>query len=169
MEKAIPPRKGKRQLARIIESILFHQPAGKTTSIAPALAFLGKVAKRRSVIFLISDFLTDENILTPLKVVSLRHDIVLIRISDRWERELPKVGLVEIEDPETGTLLLVDTSDPIVRAEYQKLRAQYDSQLTRAKHQSGIGLIELTTGEGFIRPLLAFLRAKRGARRRRRG
>jgi uncharacterized protein (DUF58 family) len=169
VEKSIPPRKGKRQLARIIEAILYHQPAGKRTAIEPALAYLGRVAKRRGIIFLISDFLTDEDLSRPLKILAIRHDVVLVRISDRWERELPKIGLVEIEDPETGELLLVDTSDPVVRSEYRKLREKEDAILTRARHQSGLDMIDLSTGEAFIHPLMAFLRRKRGERRRRVG
>ena len=169
IEKAIPPRKGKRQLARIIESVLYHQPAGKGTAIIPALAYIGRIAKRRGIVFLISDFLTSEDLSRALRVLTFKHDVVLVRISDRWERELPNVGLVEIEDPETGDILLVDTSDTKVRAEYKKLRQKEDSALDRARHQSGLDLIELSTGEQFLHPLMAFLRKKRGTRRRRAG
>jgi uncharacterized protein (DUF58 family) len=167
VEKSIPPRKGKRQLARIIESVLYLEPVGKRTSIESALAYIGRVAKRRGVVFLISDFMTDEALARPLRVLTFRHDVVLVRISDRWERELPNVGLVEIEDPETGDTLLVDTSDPKVRSQYRELRGQEDAVLMRARHQSGLDLIDLSTGEPFLRPLMAFLKKRRTSRRRR--
>ena len=121
------------------------------------------------MVFLISDYLNDEDLSRPLKVLAIRHDVVLVRISDRWERELPKVGLVEIEDPETGDTLVVDTNDPVVRRQYKELRGAQDKVLTRARNQSGVDLIELSTGEPFIRPLLSFLRRKRTRRSRRTG
>jgi uncharacterized protein (DUF58 family) len=120
-------------------------------------------------VFIISDFLTDEDLTRPLKVLSIKHDVVLVRISDRWERELPKVGLVEIEDPETGEVLLIDTNNPHVRKGYAELREKLDRGLTRARNQAGIDLIELSTGQNFLHPLLSFLRRKRTKRRIRTG
>lgn len=169
VEKSIPPKKGKRQLARIIEALLFHRPSGRGTSVEAALAYLGKVAKRRGIVFLISDFLTDENLSRPLKVLSLKHDVVLVRISDRWERELPNVGVVEVEDPEQGGLLLVDTTDPFVRRGYRRVLEQLNTALIRARNQAGLDIIELSTGEPFLPALLAFLRRKRTRMRRRTG
>lgn len=169
VEKSIRPTKGKRQLARIIELLLYLQPTGKGSLLESGIAYLGKIAKKRGVVFIISDFMTDEDISRPLKVLSIKHDVVLVRISDRWERDLPKVGLIEIEDPETGDVLLLDTNDPIVREQYRVLRGNLDTKLTRARNQSGIDLIELSTGEDFLHPLLAFLRRKRTKSRIRTG
>jgi uncharacterized protein (DUF58 family) len=169
VEKSIPPRKGMRQLARIIEELLGSEPIGKGTAIEPALTYLGRVAKRRGVVFLISDFLTAEDLTTPLKVLSFKHDVVLVRITDRWERELPNVGMIEIEDPESGEVLLVDTSDPAVRSGYRRRKAEQDAALNRARHMSGLEMVDLTTGEPFLPKLLKFLRKKRGVRRRRAG
>ena len=169
VEKSIPPKKGKRQLARIIELLLYQQPTGKGSLLESGIAYLGKIAKKRGVVFIISDFMTDEDLSRPLKVLSMKHDVVLVRISDRWERELPKVGLIEIEDPETGDLLLLDTNDPVVRQEYARLRGNLDRKIMRARNQSGVGLIELSTGEDFLHPLLAFLRRKRTKSRIRTG
>jgi uncharacterized protein (DUF58 family) len=161
VEKSLPPKKGKRQLARIIEALLYQQPTGTGTSIESGIAYLG--------VFIISDFLTDEDLTRPLKVLSIKHDVVLVRISDRWERELPKVGLVEIEDPESGEVLLIDTNNPHVRKGYRELREKLDRGLTRARNQAGIDLIELSTGQNFLHPLLSFLRRKRTKRRIRTG
>lgn len=169
VEKSIPPKKGKRQLARIIEALLFHNPLGKSTKIEPAVAHIGKISRRRGVVFLISDFLTDEDLSLPLKFLSLRQDVVLVRVSDRWERELPKVGLVEIEDPETGEILLIDTNDPEVQKAYDKLRRENDLDFTRARNKSGLDLIELSTGEPFLKPLMHFLTKRRLKRGRRTG
>jgi uncharacterized protein (DUF58 family) len=169
VEKSFPPRKGKKQLARIIESVLYFKPTGKATAIIPALNYIGRVAKRRGVVFIVSDFLTNEDLARPLRILAFKHDVVLARISDRWERELPNVGMVEVEDPETGEVLLVDTSDPIVRSEYKKLREKENAVLSKARHQSGIDLIELSTGESFLKPLMAYLRKRRERRGRRAG
>ncbi len=169
VEKSIPPRKGKRQLAKIIEALLYFEPVGHGTLIESSIAHLGKVAKRRGIVFIISDFLTGEDLSRPLKVLSINHDLVLVRISDRWERQLPNVGLVEIEDPETGDVLLVDTSDPFVRKAYREKRQEGDTMLTRARNYAGVDLIELSTGKSFLHPLLQFLRRKRTKRRIRTG
>ena len=169
VEKSIPPRKGKRQLARIIEALLYHEPVGRETSIEAGIAYLGRVAKRRGIVFIISDFLTDENLSRPFKVISFKHDLVLVRLTDRWELELPDVGLVEVEDPETGDVLLVNTSDPQVRKAYLELRAERDAKLLRARNQAGVDMIELSTGEPFLHPLLQFLKRKRTKRRIRTG
>jgi uncharacterized protein (DUF58 family) len=169
VEKSIPPKKGKRQLAKIIEALLYQESTGRGTLIEAGMAYLGKVAKRRGVIIIISDFLTDEGLSRPLKILALKHDVVLVRMTDRWERELPNVGLVEIEDPETGETLLLDTSNPHVRKEYQELRGELDASLTRARNIAGVDIIELSTGRPFIRPLLMFLKTKRTKRRIRTG
>jgi len=169
VEKSIPPRKGKRQLARIIEALLFHEASGSGTSIETAIAYLGHVAKRRGIVFIISDYLTEEDLSRPLKILALKHDVVLVRLTDRWENELPKVGLAEVEDPESGEVLMVDTSDPFVRKEYAELRESLDENLTRSRNQAGIGIIELSTGKPFLRPLLQFLKLKRTRRRIRTG
>lgn len=169
VEKSLPPRKGKRQLARIIEALLFHEPSGSKTSLESGIAWLGRVAGRRGIVFILSDFLSDEDLSRPLKILSLKHDVVLVRLIDRWELELPNVGLVEVEDPETGDVMLLDTSDPFVRQEYKKLRAGLDNELKRARNQAGVDMIELLTGEPFLRPLLLFLRRKRARRRTRTG
>lgn len=169
VEKSFPPRKGKKQLARIIESLLFTEPKGKETKIEPAIAYTGKVSKTRGVVFIISDFMTDENLAAPLKVLSYRQDVILVRISDRWERELPDVGLVEIEDPESGELLLVDTSDRQVREAFAEVSSERDVVLDHARNRSGIELIELSTGEDFIRPLRRFLKRRRVRRSYRTG
>ncbi|HDS29797.1 MAG TPA: DUF58 domain-containing protein [Firmicutes bacterium] len=167
VEKSLPPKKGKRQLARIIENLLYLQPSETLTAITPAIAWLGRIAKRRAVVFIISDFMTDENLSRPLKVLSIRHDVVLVRLSDRWERDLPNVGMVEIEDPETGDVLLVDTSDPFVRKSYRELRERHHASFNRARNQAGLDLIDISTGEPFIPPLMSFLRRRRTRRRHR--
>jgi uncharacterized protein (DUF58 family) len=167
VEKTFPPKKGKRQLARIIEGVLYQQPSERGTAIEPAIAWLGRMAKRRAVVFIISDFMSDEDLSRPLKILAIRHDVVLVRLSDRWERDLPKVGLVEVEDPETGDSLLVDTSDPLVGKAYREAREDGNEAFNRSRNQAGLDLIDLSTGEPFLHPLLAFLRRRRMKRRRR--
>lgn len=169
VEKSLPPKKGKRQLARIIEALLYHKPLGHETNIESGIAYLGKVVKARGIVFIISDFLTKEDLSRPLKVLAMKHDVVLVRISDRWERELPNVGLVEIEDPETGDILTVNTSDPEVRAAYLESKRALDNIFELARNRAGIPLVELSTGEPFLHPLMQFLKRKRTKSRIRTG
>jgi len=109
-EKVVPPKKGRRHVLRLIREVLFFEPEGRGTSIRTALEYLGKVTKRRSVVFLVSDFL-DKGYDHALRVVGKRHDLIPVVISDPREHTIPAIGLIELMDPETGDRILVDTSD----------------------------------------------------------
>ncbi|MDZ4804851.1 MAG: DUF58 domain-containing protein [Candidatus Eisenbacteria bacterium] len=155
VEQFVPPRKGKRHVLRVIREILYFKPRRRGTRISAALEHLARVQKRKAVVFLISDFET-EGYERAFKLAGRRHDLVAIRIGDPHERALPNVGLVMMEDPETGRRQLVDTSARRVRARFAERRAERDAAFRQALKESQVEAIELTTNEPYARPLIQF-------------
>jgi len=117
IEKFIPPKKGKSHILRIIRDLIEFEPAHKKTDIKLALKYLTNVIKKRSIAFLISDFM-DSGFIDALKIANKKHDLVALRIYDKREQELPNVGLIKVKDAETGNIQWVDTSDKNVRLHY---------------------------------------------------
>jgi uncharacterized protein (DUF58 family) len=159
IELFIPPAKGVSHVLRLIREVLGFQPKGKRTDIALALDFLGRVTHKRAVVFLVSDFLA-ERFDKPLGVVAKRHDLVAITLADPREAALPKVGLVELEDAETGESVVVDTSSESVRREYERLARQRRERLLGLFRSRGIDHVELLTGRDHVRDLTVFFRMR---------
>jgi uncharacterized protein (DUF58 family) len=159
IELFIPPAKGLSHVLRLIREVLGFRPKGKRTDIALALDFLGRVTHKRAVVFLVSDFL-GEDFAKPLGVVAKRHDLVAIALSDPREMGLPKVGLLELEDAETGECVVVDTSNETVRREYERLAQQRRERLLSLFRSRGIDHIELLSGRDYVRELTLFFRAR---------
>ena len=152
IEKSIPPRKGSRHVLRIIRELLYCQPVGTGTCIRTALEHLNRMSKRRSVVFLVSDFF-DSGFESVLKVATRRHDIVPITVSDPRERELPNVGLVRLRDNETGQLVMVDTSSNKNRNRFQEIYARQESDRVAMFRRLQLEPIQLTTGQDIVDPL----------------
>ena len=157
VEKFIPARKGKKHILKLLNIILEFKPKYKTTNIKAALNFTSKVLKRKSTVFMVSDFYS-ENFTKPLKILKQKQDLIAIRITDNIEKELPDVGLIELEDEETGEQILVDTSDQ----EFQN----NETKLTNIFKKYQIDQIEITTEESYEKPLRKFfnIRKKRMVR-----
>lgn len=164
VEKFVPPRKGRRHVLRVLRELLYHQPRGRGTRIAEALEYLNRVQRRRAVAFLVSDF-RDEGFEQPLVVAARRHDLVAVRLVDRREEALPSVGFVDLEDPETGERLLVNTSDPDFREAFSRWEGARRSALDRVFRRSGVDVVDIRAGEPYDRPLMRFFRER--ARRQR--
>jgi uncharacterized protein (DUF58 family) len=165
VEKFVPPRKGTRHVLRLIRDVLFFQPEGRGTRLREALDFLNRVLVRRAIVFLLSDFL-DRDYEQALRRTGKRHDLVAVPISDPSEAELPAVGLLELEDAETGRQLLVDTARPEVRAAYgqkARLRRERLIQLTRS---AGVDTIEVSTDGGHLDALVRFFKLRERRLRR---
>jgi uncharacterized protein (DUF58 family) len=152
IEKSIPPRKGSRHVLRIIRELLYCQSVGTGTCIRTALEHLNRTSKRRSVVFLVSDFF-DSGFESVLKVATRRHDIVPITVSDPRERELPNVGLVRLRDNETGQLVMVDTSSSKNRNRFQEIYARQESDRVAMFRRLQLEPIQLTTGQDIVDPL----------------
>src|SRR5262249_10181322 len=155
VEKFVPPHKGTRHVLRLIRDVLFFQPERRGTSLRDGLDFLNRVMRRRVIVFLISDFL-DAGFERAYKRAGRRHDLVGVRITDPREDTLPSVGLVQLEDAETGQCLLIDTRSRAVReryAEAARLRREAVVQLARS---AGTDLIEVSTDGGHLDALVRF-------------
>ena len=163
VEQFIPPKKGKSHILRIIREVLAFQPTGKGTDIAGALEYFNSVIKKRSICFILSDFMSKE-FDRPLKIASKKHDLVALRIHDTREDTLPNIGLVPIQDAETEEMLFVDTSSKKFRDNFAKNRVQATEKLRKLLPASGVDLIDITTGTDYVKPLINFFKT-RGSRR----
>ena len=164
IELSIAPSKGRTHVLRIIRELLRFAPQGRGTDLGAALEYLGRVTHRRAVVFLVSDFLTPEPIESAsgkqLRVLARRHDLIAVAIGDARERELPDVGLIELQDAETGECVLVDTSSARVRREYAsgaRGRIERRREFFRA---TGIDEVEVLTGQDYVRDLRNLFRQR---------
>jgi uncharacterized protein (DUF58 family) len=159
VERFVPPKKGRSHVMRVVTEILNADPEGEGTDLGVALDLLGGIGKRRTVAFLISDFIADDYE-KPLKVVSAKHDLIPIQIADPRENELPDVGLALVEDLETGELVEVDTSDLDVRANYareaQRQRAAREHLFRRLQ----LDHVTVSTDRDFVKPLTELFRLR---------
>ena len=163
VEQFIPPKKGKSHILRIIREVLAFQPTGKGTDIAGALEYFNSVIKKRSICFILSDFMSKE-FDRPLKIASKKHDLVALRIHDTREDTLPNVGLVHMQDAETEKIIFIDTTSKKIRDNFAKNRLQETEKLRKLLPTSGVDLIDITTGTDYIKPLINFFKT-RGSRR----
>jgi len=163
VEQFIPPKKGKSHILRIIREVLAFQPTGKGTDIAGALEYFNSVIKKRSICFILSDFMSKE-FDRPLKIASKKHDLVALRIHDTREDTLPNVGLVPMQDAETEKMIFVDTSSKKVRDNFAKNKLKATEKLRKLFPASGVDLIDITTGTDYVKSLINFFKT-RGSRR----
>ncbi len=162
VEKFVPPAKGQRHVLRVIREILFHRPVGRGTDLNGALEYLGRVIRRRAVVFLVSDFLT-RDFERSLRLVNRVHDLVALSVRDPRESELPAVGMVALEDAETGVVQVVDTVAPRLRQAFREAALAGQQRLRDLFRRLGIDTVELANGEPYDVPLVRFFheRARR--------
>ncbi|MCE9539354.1 MAG: DUF58 domain-containing protein [Bacteroidetes bacterium] len=154
IEKFIPPKKGKTHILRIIRDLIEFKPEHKKTDIKQALKYLTNVIKKRSIAFVISDFITDTNFIDALKIANKKHDLVALRIYDKREMELPNIGLVKFMDAETGTMKWIDTSDKNVRVHFYAEAKKQEASLKEIFNKSGVDSADINTAESYIKPLM---------------
>jgi uncharacterized protein (DUF58 family) len=159
IELALPPRKGNRHVLRVIREILSRRPAGRGTDIPAALEHLGRVTKRRCVVFLVSDFLTP-GWRRALRIASRRHDVVAVVLEDPREAELPAVGLVELEEAETGERWTVDTRDWRVRDAFAREAALARAERDRELRATDVDTIVVGTDRPYTDALVRFFRMR---------
>lgn len=159
IEKVIMPKKGRNHILRLIRETLYFKPEGKGTNITLALQQLNEIWRRKSVVFLISDF-ADPDFESALKVTSRRHDLVALRISDPAESTLPDIGMLELEDPETGRRMTVDTSDHLFMDTFKKRAAERDEKVKQLFTKSNVDSITVSTGTSYILPLVKFFKQR---------
>ncbi len=159
IEKYIPPQKGRGHVLRLIREVLFFEPESAGTDISGALEYLNKVIKRKSVVFLISDFMS-EDFYKPLQIANNKHDVIAMKISDPRETTFENVGLIELEDSETGEIFLVDTSSKKFRNEFAARADEDNASLLKEFRLINIDFINIRTDESYIIPLINFFKMR---------
>ena len=176
VELFIPPRKGRRHILRLIREMLFFEPKHRGTNVPAALAFLNHLLHRRSIVFLLTDFLhsfgggtakdnAGRGTLQELGLSNARHDLVCIHLHDPRESILPAAGLMTIEDAETGELLEMDTNRARVREKFARTNSERLAELDRAMRRAGVDTLSFSTGQPFAQTLQSFFETRRGRRR----
>lgn len=163
IEKFIPPKKGKKHILLIIREIIGFEPDNTGTDINVALEFLTNAIKKRCSAFLMSDFIDNHDYSKSMMIANKKHDLVGIQVYDQRDAELPDVGLIRMQDLETGILRWVDSSSNAVRQAYAKDWYARQQKLSQVLNRSGVDLASISTNEDFVKSLLALFR-KRSAR-----
>jgi uncharacterized protein (DUF58 family) len=159
VEMYVPPRKGRSHVLRVIRDLLYFEPKGRGTNLARACEYLNRITRKRAVVFLLSDFL-DSGFEKPLRVAAKKHDLISIFISDAAEREIQGVGLLELEDAESGRRLLVDTSDRKAMSAFHRASLERASRMHDELGAMGVDVIDVETGVPYDRPLLRFFQMR---------
>ena len=160
VEHFIPPKKGRSHVWRVIRDILSFRPTRRRTDLAGALEYMSKVTRRRSVAFLISDFL-DEGFSDRLRLAAARHDLTAVAVGDAREEALPAIGLIELEDAETGETLVIDSSDRGVRRGFEALAAERREALSELLRSTGVGEVRVRADDAsYVDQLVRYFHAR---------
>ena len=163
IEKFIPPKKGKKHILRIIREIISFTPSSKKTDLSVALEYFNSVISRRSICFILSDFIST-SFKKPLKIASRKHDVVALKLIDKREEIIPNIGLVPIEDAESGKKIIIDTSSKFFINKLLGEKNKRNNKLKSLMNESSVDLINLYTGEDYVKPLINFFK-KRSSKR----
>ena len=159
VEKVIPPKKGRKHVLRVVSDILSFKPEGRGTDLSAGLTYLSQISKRKSVAFLISDFQA-KSYEKALRIVSRKHDLVPVVIADPFETAFPSLGLVDLEDPESGQRITVDASDPLVRGHFAEAMNAVREERRKLFKKLELDHVELHAGEDYGTALTRFFRAR---------
>ena len=165
VELYVPPRKGRRHVLRIVREVLGFEPVRRGTDLVHALEFANEVIDRRAIVFLLSDFQTPSRSIDamaelrlPLRQANRRHDLVALPIEDPRERILPELGIIAIEDAETGEMIEIDTANPAVREGFREIAQQRAEQLQQIFNPEAIDSLRLSTDQPYVTDLIAFFK-----------
>ena len=156
----MPPATGGQHVLRVVRDVLCHEPVGAGTDLRKALELATRSLRKRAIVFLISDFLTDGSHERALRVAARKHDVVAVCVSDPREAELPRMGLVEIQDAETGARALVDTSDRRVRDAHRAAHLESIEARDAVFRRIGVDAIDIRTDRPYDAPIMAFFRTR---------
>jgi len=160
IELYIPPKKGKSHVLRIIRELIEFQPKSKKTDLSQALKFLSGTQKKKAIVFVISDFMVDDDYEKTLKIAGKKHDITGVRVFDIREEKMPNIGMVEMEDAETGEILIVNTGSKRARMNYEK---QYKEKVDYFKDifsKCGSGTVDTRVDESYVTKLLGYFKSR---------
>lgn len=161
IEMYIPPKKGQTHALRLIRELLFFRPKQVSTSIQTGLDYLGRVSHKKAVVFLISDFL-EGGYESAMRIMAKRHDLIAISVTDRREMAMPNVGLIELEDAETGEVVVIDTGSAKIRRDYQRQNADSSVKLSRQFASMGVDQIDVQTDHDYVKNIIRFFAAREG-------
>lgn len=160
IEKFIPARKGRKHIIQLLDILVSFTPNSAKTNLKKSLEQVSKTIKRKSIVFVISDFIDYSEYLKPLKILRKNHDIIALKITDPREKEIPDIGMIELEDEETGEQILVDTSDEKFRNSYSRLIAENDSQFLTNMKKIKVDIIPLSTDQDYSTSLKKFFKRR---------
>ena len=158
-ELFIPPKKGRSHVLRIIRELIEFEPKGKDTNLTEALKYVSNLIKKKAIIFVLSDFLTDDYSHT-LKILSGKHDVTGIRVYDEREQSIPNVGLVQMLDRESGELIMVNTGSKSVRNAYGAYFKDRENYFRDSFSKSGAGMLSTMVGESYVKKLLGYFKTR---------
>ncbi len=159
IELYIPPKKGRSHVLRIIRELIEFKPKSNKTDVSMALKFLSGTQKKKAIVFLISDFMSDDYEHT-LKIASKKHDITGIRVYDIREEKIPNIGMVEMLDAETGKIELINTGSKTVRMNYEKYYAEKVKYFKETFSKSGSGVVNTRVDENYVTKLLGYFKSR---------
>jgi len=159
VELYIPPKKGRSHVLRIIRELIEFHPKSKQTNIAEALKFLSNVMKKKAIVFVLSDFISEDYKQT-LKIVAGKHDVTGIRVYDKHEESIPNLGMVQMQDEESGELLLVNTAAKKVRLNYGKFYRDKVNYYKDSFAKSGAGVIDCRVDDSYVKKLLGYFKRR---------
>jgi len=159
IELFIPPKKGKSHVLRIIRELIEFQPTSKKTNLEQAFKYISSVMKKKAIVFVLSDFV-DANYDNSLKIMGRKHDVTGIRVYDKYETELPKLGMINILDAETGKISLVNTNSKKVRTKYKTNYLKTSNYYKTSFKKSGSGAINTMVGKDYVKELMAYFKGR---------
>ena len=161
IELYVPPKKGVRHMLRMIREILGFKTKGFATDISGALAYAARVTKKRATVFLVSDFISeDSDFSKEIGLVRRKHDLIAVRVTDPLEHDLPSLGIIELIDPETGQVNLIDTSSKALRNQYRTQSQNRVASLKKLFGSNKVDCIEIQTGKDYIFDLVSFFHTR---------
>ncbi len=159
IEKFVPPRKGRKHVLRIVRDVLSFKPEGNKTNLKTALEYLNRAVKKRSIVFLLSDFI-DEGFEKIIRIVSKKHDLIGLVLEDRREKEIPRIGLMKVVDPETNSERWIDTSSSQFRQNFTVRTRELAEKRKYMFRSNKIDSVNIQTGENYIKPLVQFFKLR---------
>ncbi len=163
VEHFVPPKKGRGHVLRILRDLYYYQPKSKQTKISVAVEYLQGVLKKRSNVFMFSDFMGDLSFDKPMRLIGKKHDTVAVCIKDPIENKLPSLGLIEFEDAESGETILVDTSSPIFKKKLKEFKVENENQVSSMLKKAQVDYIEVSDHDDIAAPLINFFKRRNRA------
>jgi len=160
VEHFVPPKKGRGHVHRILRDLLYFKPRRSETKIAAATSYLQGVLKKRASVFVLSDFV-DKDFDSALRLLSRKHDVISVVVQDRAELELPNMGLIDVQDAESGEVITIDSSDASFREEFKKASKKKREERDRQLRSAQVDRVEINTNEDFVKPLIAFFKQRK--------